>query len=341
MKLKDTFRYRNVWMEIAILIVLLFHSGIHSGNAVLSTIQYFGYGGVDIFLFASGIGCYHSFNKNNDAAAFMYRRILRIMPMYLCFLVVWLLYKRLFFEMPVSAMIGNLFCVQNFTVNGYDFNWYISAMWLMYLFAPLMASVVSKLNRWLTGLGILALLLVFTVSYWNSYTFIITITRIPIFFLGMFVSKKAFDGFELKKWHTTMLFAISIAAMVLLLFLKTHLTYDQMWLLGMFWYPFIALVPGLCLGISLLCQLLEKTKFGAFAVKTANYLGSKTFSVYLIHIFILDIFSNLLVGKGICEDTNRNRLLLIIPIALGSILLELANAFLQKLLSYVTAGYRK
>lgn len=333
MRIKDLFHYRNVWMEVAILIVLLFHSGIQSNNTILSTIQYFGYGGVDIFLFASGIGCFYSLHKNNDPASFMLRRILRIMPMYICFMIVWLLYKRIFFEMPISSMIGNLFCVQNFTVNGNDFNWYISAMWLMYLLAPLMASMISKMNRWITGFAVLILLLVFTVSYWNSYTFIISITRIPIFFLGMFVAKKALDGFEMKKWHTILLFTISIIGMALLLFLKSRLTYEQMWLLGMFWYPFILLVPGLCLGISLICQLLEKTSPGRFTVKLLDYLGSKTFSVYLVHIFVLDIFSNVLVPRGFCSDTNRNRLLLLIPLGLGCVLLELTNKFLQDLLS--------
>ena len=333
MKIKDTFHYRNVWMGIAILMVLLFHSEMKFNNTILSTLQNFGYGGVDVFLFASGIGCYYSLHKNNDAAAFMYRRILRIMPMYLCFLAVWLLYKRIFFEMPISSMIGNIFCVQNFTGKGNEFNWYISAMWLMYLLAPLMASVVSKINRWLTGFGALALLLVFSVSYWYSYTFIISIARIPVFFLGMFVARKALDGFQLKKWHIAILFALSIAATAILIFLNAHLTSDRMWLLGLLWYPFIAIVPGLCLGISLLCSLAEKSSPGKFIVKVLDRLGTKTFSVYLVHILVLDIFTNMLVAKGICADTNMNRLLLVLPITLGCVLLELANAFLQHLFS--------
>ena len=332
MKIKDTFHYRNVWMGIAILMILLFHSEMKFNNEILSTFQTFGYGGVDNFLFASGIGCYYSLHKNSDAAAFMYRRILRIMPMYLCFLAVWLLYKRLFFEMPISSMIGNIFCVQNFTGKGNEFNWYISAMWLMYLLAPLMASAVSKMNRWITGFGALALLLAFSVSYWYSYTFIITIARIPVFFLGMLVAKKALDGFELKKWHAAILFTLGIAALAVLIFLNGRLTSDRMWLLALLWYPFIIITPGLCLAISLLCRILEKIRPGKFAVKLLDRLGTKTFSVYLVHILVLDIFANMLVAKGICADTNWNRLLLVLPITLGCVLLELANKFLQHLL---------
>lgn len=199
MKTKELFRYRNVWMAIAILLILIYHSEMTFHNIVLSTLQVFGYGGVDIFLFASGIGCYYSLQKNNDIAEFMKRRAIRIMPMYLCFMVVWLLYKRFFFEMPISSMIGNLFCVQNFTGKSHEFNWYVSAMWLMYLLAPLFASVVSKMNRWRTGLAAMVTLLLFTVSFWYSYTYIISIARIPIFFLGMLVAKKALDGFQLNR----------------------------------------------------------------------------------------------------------------------------------------------
>ena len=332
MKIKDTFQYRNVWMGIAILMILFFHSELKFDNRILSTFQTFGYGGVDVFLFASGIGCYYSLQKNNDAALFLYRRFIRIMPMYLCFLAVWLTYKRIFFEMPISSMIGNIFCVQNFTGKGNEFNWYISAMWLMYLLAPLMASAVSKMNRWITGLGALALLLAFSVSYWYSYTFIISIARIPIFFLGMFVAKKARDGFEMKKWHAVLLFALGIAAATILVFLNARLTSDRMWLLALLWYPFIAIAPGLCLGISLLCRLAEKDTTMKFIVKLLDLLGTKTFSIYLVHILVLDIFANMLVAKEVVADTNWNRLLLLIPIALGSMVLELANKLLQNLL---------
>lgn len=329
-KMKDTFRYRNVWMGIAILLVLFFHSKLKFDNVAITTIEDLGYIGVDIFLFASGIGCYYSLQKNSDAADFIKRRMIRILPMYLCFIVVWLVYKRVFFEMPVSSMIGNLFSVQNFTGKGNEFNWYISAMWLMYLLAPLFFSVVSKINRWIAGFGILGILVLFSISYWYAYTYVITVARIPIFFLGMLVAKKAVDGFVLKKWHIALAFAMSVAGAAILVLLYLNLTNDRMWLLGLLWYPCIAIVPGMCIAISLLCSKLEKSKFGQFVVKVFSGLGTKTFSVYLVHIFVLDIFANILVEKGIFADTNLNRWLLILPIAVGCILLEVTDKFIQK-----------
>jgi peptidoglycan/LPS O-acetylase OafA/YrhL len=148
----------------------------------------------------------------------------------------------------------------------------------------------------------------------------------------MLVAKKALDGFELKKWHAAILFTLGIAAMAVLIFLNGRLTSDRMWLLALLWYPFIIITPGLCLAISLLCRILEKIRPGKFAVKLLDRLGTKTFSVYLVHILVLDIFANMLVAKGICADTNWNRLFLVIPITLGCLLLELVNKGLQKLI---------
>ena len=149
----------------------------------------------------------------------------------------------------------------------------------------------------------------------------------------MFVAKKALDGFALKKWHIAFLFTSAVLAFVTIVFLNARLTSDRMWLLGLLWYPFIVIVPGLCLGISLLCHAIEKAAAGKFVIKILDYLGTKTFSVYLVHILVLDIFANIVVAREICTDTNLNRLLLVLPLTLGCILLELANKLLQNLLS--------
>ena len=56
-------KYRDTWVGIAMLWIVFFHLDIDIGNKVLSLIKLFGYGGVDICLFCSGIGCYNSLKK--------------------------------------------------------------------------------------------------------------------------------------------------------------------------------------------------------------------------------------------------------------------------------------
>ena len=57
-------KYRNVWMALAALWILYYHVSLPTfGCALLHTAKNYGYGGVDIFVFASGLGCYHSLTK--------------------------------------------------------------------------------------------------------------------------------------------------------------------------------------------------------------------------------------------------------------------------------------
>ena len=58
MTIKETIRFRSVWMILAMLWIILFHSELSFEFEVFKYIKTIGYGGVDIFLFASGIGCY-------------------------------------------------------------------------------------------------------------------------------------------------------------------------------------------------------------------------------------------------------------------------------------------
>ena len=84
---KDLLRFRNVWLGIAMIWIVLFHIPIEWPIKVLDFIINLGYAGVDICLFASGIGCYYSLTSNSDVGVFIKRRLNRIMPMYLIFIV--------------------------------------------------------------------------------------------------------------------------------------------------------------------------------------------------------------------------------------------------------------
>ena len=147
-----------------------------------------GYAGVDICMFASGIGCYYSLESNSDVGLFIKRRLNRIMPSYLVFMVFWLLlqFLRGFFTWPMA--IGNVFAVQQLTGNSGSFNWYISAILLFYLFAPYFKALVDKSSKIVNTL-FLTFLLIVTIPFWNSNNMIIIVTRLAIFYIGMLIAK--------------------------------------------------------------------------------------------------------------------------------------------------------
>lgn len=87
-------KYRDELYGIAILTVLFFHFAMLHTNAYEGSNQltykltkafydYFGSGGVDIFVFMSGMGLYYSFSKNSDIGRFYGRRFRRILIPYL------------------------------------------------------------------------------------------------------------------------------------------------------------------------------------------------------------------------------------------------------------------
>lgn len=91
-------KYRSAIMGAAILWVMAYHSHISFSSLPLfsfaaDNIRSNGFGGVDIFLFVSGFGLYHSLSVNSDQLAFYQRRLTRIFPPYLPVLTIWLLFR--------------------------------------------------------------------------------------------------------------------------------------------------------------------------------------------------------------------------------------------------------
>lgn len=296
-------KYRSVWMGLAILWVMLFHSGLRfSGsipdvlNMIVVKAKTFGYGGVDIFMFASGIGCFYSLSADNDIIEFIKRRAVRILPTYEIFILVWIIAHEILGSMPFPAVIGNIFCVQNFTGNSNDFNWYVSAMWLMYFSAPFFFGFIDREGRRRIELAaLLCALLLVSFAFWNSKVFIITVSRVPLFYMGMLFAKdtRKRNITAGKVCFLTVLMVLGIAAELLChRFLNAYL-----WNYGLWWYPFILITPGLCVLISLLSDLLCRTKAGKFAVGLLGKIGEHSFEIYLIHIFLFECITDL-VEKG-------------------------------------------
>ena len=88
-----------------------------------------------------------------------------------------------------DAHVGNVFAVQNFTGLGSDFNWYISAIMLMYFLAPYFKEIVDRTEE-KKQLLVVGLLIMISIPFWNSENLIITISRIPIYYIGMFFGKR-------------------------------------------------------------------------------------------------------------------------------------------------------
>lgn len=282
---QDLFRYRSVWMGVAILWVVLYHSGINL--SWIMWLKSFGYGGVDIFFFASGLGCCYSLQKQSDPWLFLRKRFYRILPLYYPVLIVWIILRIVLFKTQFTfpQIMSNLLCTGTFWEAENQFNWYISAVWPSYLLAPLLVRYANHTTglRRLLPLPLLFLLSTcFLSSTWNLLSFS---CRMPLFYLGILFAKTAQEKPAIRT-RTIVGWVVLSAAGILLMYLSNTYAGGHMMNWGLWWYPFLLIVPGVCLLLSVLCLTLEKLCHWVIALLTI--LGGCSFELYLIHLTVND-----------------------------------------------------
>lgn len=291
-------KYRNLWMGLAILWIILFHSRFDL--LIGDNLKRIGYGGVDIFFFASGIGCYHSLIKNPDNFHFIKRRILRILPTYYTFLFFWLIFKVFFSNITLREILGNIFCVGWFLKLDNQFNWYINGIWLFYFLSPFFVAYVKQKTVKINHLFLFMILLALNIPFINTYWLILS-SRLPIFFLGiLFASKCSQKGYLTLK-HFIVADISTIIGFTILFFCISQCS-DYLWSHGLWWFPFILIIPGLCLTLSFISEYL-KNKLAITIGHILSYIGEFTFELYLTHIFIFDIIDHL-ISSDFLQDTN-------------------------------------
>lgn len=184
MNTKTIVNYRNVWMGIAMLYVVFFHSSFSLPHVFFEYIKELGYCGVDICIFASGIGCYYSLSKDSDVLGFYKRRIMRIFSTYWCFIIFWIVFKLFTNPITFREIVGNVFGIQTFTGYGTNFNWYISGILILYLLAPIFKLIIDK-NNIKTNVFCVLVLIIISFAFWQTGALLMIATRVPLFFVGM------------------------------------------------------------------------------------------------------------------------------------------------------------
>lgn len=288
---KKLIQKRNVWMAAAIILVFLCHLKLKSPGLFLKIFNSMGYSGVEIFFFASGLGCWYSLNKNNSASQFLKRRAKRILPTYFVFIVPWLIFRIIIKKMSVPAIIGNLFCVEYFSDRkNMAFNWYICAVMVFYIVAPYLYALVNKIKNAKQFFLLCFLCIAISVPFWNSQKFLIAVSKLPLFVIGMYVAKLSSTEKTLSKIQVAGSLIAMLAGGTACVFLN-KCPYKYLYYYGLYWYPLILVIPGLCLTISLAANRIEKFRPGKFVVSCLDKLGKYTLEIYFVHIFIIEILN--------------------------------------------------
>lgn len=291
LKYKDLLRYRSVWLGVAMLWTIVYHIPI-SWVPPLDFIRQVGYAGVDIFLFASGIGCFFSLSSDADIGRFMKRRMKRLAPAYLIFLIFWLAYQIPLGQFGWRMALGNILGIQYFARQDNAFNWYISAILLFYLLAPYIKTIIDRSSP-LGRIAALGVVVLGTVPFWNCNALLIIVARLPLFFVGMLCGKLCQTDKKISAVHIVLAaaaFLVGTAALIIsYLWLPEHL-----WSKALYWYPFILITPPLCIALSFLAMLLERFKIARLLTSFLSLVGDYSFEVYLIHVLQLNVLLSLI-----------------------------------------------
>ena len=79
--LKDISKYRSELMGFSIIWIMMLHFQFEIVKP-LGFIAQYGFAGVEIFMFVSGLGIYYSLDKNRQIIPYYLKRIRRIFPAY-------------------------------------------------------------------------------------------------------------------------------------------------------------------------------------------------------------------------------------------------------------------
>lgn len=294
-------KYRNVWMALAALWILYYHVSLPTfGCALLHTAKTYGYGGVDIFVFASGLGCYHSLTKRYDPPAFFKKRVLRILPSYYAVLIPWVIFQALRVGVSAQAVAANFLCVDFLARSTFQTMWYMNAVWVYYLAALFLVPACRDASR-IKKAFLLLFCFAFAVPFLME-TRLVLFARLPIFLLGILFAEYGSTHEDISPRAAVAAVIASMAGWVLLSKANALVgNADLMWGTGLFWWPFILITPGLCLVLSLICTLIER--FAPQVNRALAKLGGCTLELYAIHALLLQ-FANAAIADGYIQGSN-------------------------------------
>jgi len=291
MEFKTIFKYRNIWMGLAIFWIMFYHAPFELPFP-FDFIQRLGYGGVDIFLFASGIGCYFSYSKDLDYCTYMKRRAKRILPTFYIFLTIWVTYKLVFSNISPIEILGNFSFVGYLLDMNNQFNWYISTVWILYLALPFIYYFFNKATKLGKILAVLFLVL-FSATFYSNELLLIFTCRIPVFILGCYFAhiSKTKKRLDTKYIIASLVFTVIGFVWICACILRFR---SLLFTVGFSWYPFLFVTPGLCISISFFADKAEKFKATSLLNKGIAKLGGISLDVYLVHIMVYDIVDDFL-----------------------------------------------
>lgn len=281
-------RYRSLIMGLAILWIVLFHSGFHLPFSPFQLLKTTGYGGTDFFMFCSGFGIYCSLNHDFRFSTFWKKRAKRIFPSYFLVITAWVIMETMLYGMSLSEILGNYLFFGSWAGFSHQFNWYVPCILVFYLLSPLFYRVLQHARERLVWILVLLLVPVGLSFLFFHSGLLISVSRLPIYLTGMVFAQKMLSGKDLTLPKRLVLYGAALCGMLALFFWIRNLP-DLLWEYGLWWYPFILIVPGMSIAAATLAARLQKYRAVHKLIKGISVLGNSSLEIYLVHIALFDL----------------------------------------------------
>lgn len=285
MELSLISKYRTQLMGVSILWVMFFHA--HSRiEAIhfLTFLQDIGYGGVDFFIFLSGLGVYYAYKGN--VKDFYIRRIKRIFPYYLPLVLAYSIYMYSIGYISGGVVITNTLLLSFwFNLPG-TFDWYIPSLVLLYLLTPLFLHYFRR-NRIISTLFVLLLTLITYFIFVDTKLnhLLIVFLRFPVFVGGIWVGYLIKENKVIKirpLWSTLFALSFVVGIGLLFYFFEYHPEFRTRFSQTML--PFWLITFPFCMFVSYGLSKLSNYKFPIL-----TFFGTHSLLLYITHVKIIEI----------------------------------------------------
>ena len=282
-------RYKSQLMGMAVMVVvyghlLYYHSWLKNYEDLNFTIWYT-LGSVEMFMFVSGFGIYHSLKKNRDSFTFYRRRLSRLLPSFLPVMIAWCAAGMLMRDMTVGQALGNLTGLGWWFQQEQQFNWYVPAILVLYLLSPLFFDCIERLGK--KSVLVFPALFIVIMAGWGS-NLLMAVTRFPTYFLGMYFGARFYEGKKPTRrqvwvWTVVALIAMAIVPYFFLIGRR------YLWNYGMYWILFFFSTPATAFGLTKIMEWQEKNALGRKVNGVWNFLGTRSFEIYLCHLAFYEL----------------------------------------------------
>jgi len=307
--LKEISTYRSELMGWSILWIMMLHFTFNQ-IAPLGFVAQYGFAGVEIFLFVSGLGLYYSLERDKDLGHFYKKRLFRIFPTYY---IIGIIASLLLFHDDIPSYFFRYTTI-GFWTGGIFWEWYIPSLIILYLLVPIFKLLLNK--------NILYIVTIIIICFGCSYCLIdsnhidrahfFLLYRIPAFLFGMVCA------LWIKEKRSTKYFLYVLIAglpFFLYLFPQHHQVYNYKY------FSLIFLLPLFILIFILISKYLK------FLNPIISCIGKASLEIYLIQ----SIFFSAKIHGIVSVPSNWHDISTICLIITSALLGLLAHKLIDKI----------